>query len=267
MPKILVIEDDEDVLEILSFIIGNAGYQVVTAYNGKQGLRQALSDRPDLIITDVLMPVMDGYTFYKKLKENRSTAIIPVLILTARGAMEDAFKLVGADDFLAKPFEDYVLLGKISRLLSRPTVLTPPPLPKKKERSYILIAGLYAEVTGSMERQLQEKRHFTKTVLSAAQVISQVLTFEPDILILNVQMAGNCCAEEIVRIIRTLPKFKKMIILLYSYVPVAKLGSQALHEQVTQIDQKRTACMSAGATDYIGEFPCYSFLDSVQRYL
>ena len=67
-PKILIVEDEEDVLEIISFMVENAGYQAITARNGQEGLAKALQERPQLIISDVLMPVMNGYELYKALK-------------------------------------------------------------------------------------------------------------------------------------------------------------------------------------------------------
>ena len=102
--KILIVEDEPDMQQMVQMRLEAAGYKVITANNGQEGLAKVNEELPDLIISDVLMPVMDGFTFYKELKAKKATEDIPVLILTARGKMEDSFKVMGADDFIAKPF-------------------------------------------------------------------------------------------------------------------------------------------------------------------
>lgn len=117
--RILVVEDEPQIRELIQARLESAGYTTLTAENGQEGLEQVKKVCPDLIITDVLMPVMDGFTFYKELKKTMTTARIPVLIVTARGKMEDTFKIVGADDFITKPFESQELVEKAGCLVNR----------------------------------------------------------------------------------------------------------------------------------------------------
>ncbi len=267
MPRILVVEDEADIRDVLKMIIGNAGYEVVTAANGREGLDAARRDPPDMIITDVLMPVMDGYEFYKRLKEDPRTAIIPVLVLTARGAMEETFRTLGADGFLAKPFEDHILLAKVSALLSRPAVLSPPVLPAKPLKRKILIAGVYAEAVRAMAARLEEKGHQARTVLAAADVISRVIIFEPDLVVMNVLTAGGCTAPEIIEGIHALAKYRETPVLVYSYFRMADLGSQSLQEQFHTLDSLITACLEAGALAYMGEYKDLTFWRKIEEYL
>ncbi len=102
MNKLLIVEDETGVADMLKITLQQAGYKVLTAANGKEGLEKAFTNQPDLIITDVLMPVMDGFVFLKELKKNKLTATLPVIVLTARGQMEDTFDVYGADAFLEK---------------------------------------------------------------------------------------------------------------------------------------------------------------------
>jgi len=97
--KILVVEDEDTLRKMLVLELESAGYEVHQAGDGEAALLLIKETLPDLIISDVLMPNMDGFTFYKELKKNKITSDIPVLILTARGKMEDSFRVVGADDF------------------------------------------------------------------------------------------------------------------------------------------------------------------------
>jgi len=268
MPKILIVEDEPDIQEVIQFIVENAGYQTIVANNGKEGLRKAIVERPDLIITDVVMPLMGGYEFYKKLKENKVTAIIPVLILTARGAMEESFNVIGADGFLAKPFEDYVLLSKVATLLSRPTVLTPESLPQGHQNTRkVLVCGVYPEIVSEIVSLLSEKKYQVKSAFSGGDVISKVVVFEPQILLLNIHMSQEPGSAEIIKVIHMLPKLKDMPILLYSYYRISDLGSQSLHEKALDVDRRQRECIACGATEYLGRYSEFDFIDKLKTYL
>lgn len=115
--KVLVVEDENIMAKLLENALTQNGYKVFVVSNGQEGLRAAKENKPDLIISDVMMPIMDGFAFYRELKANEVTADIPVLILTDKSQMEDSFGALGADDFIPKPFEPESLLLKVSRLL------------------------------------------------------------------------------------------------------------------------------------------------------
>lgn len=124
MPKkILVIEDEPDVIKILEHYLGTKGYSVTTAQDGQQGLDKLKKERPDLILLDVLMPVMDGFGFYKIIKKDAQFAQVPVVILTARGGMRGTFEALEVDDFIAKPFDADDLMGKVDNALRRRVLL------------------------------------------------------------------------------------------------------------------------------------------------
>ncbi len=113
--KILVIEDERFLLKNILKILRTEGFQVEGAENGAVGLQMALSERPDLIICDILMPELDGYGVLEALQKNPSTALIPFIFLTAkteRSEMRQGIEM-GADDYLTKPFEVDELLGAI----------------------------------------------------------------------------------------------------------------------------------------------------------
>lgn len=107
MPKkILVVDDEKDVLDLVQLIMEQEGYEVVTARNGDEALQRAAADKPDLMVLDVMMPDMDGFQVLKKLKEDDATADIPVVMLTAKDQDADVAKgwRIGADLYLKKPF-------------------------------------------------------------------------------------------------------------------------------------------------------------------
>ncbi len=119
MKKILIVEDEKDLVEVLSFRLEKLGFKVFSAFNGKSGLATAKQELPDLIILDVMLPVMDGYRVCKELKGDSSTSAIPIIMLTARALDTDAKigKDVGADDYMIKPFDDKDLIKRIQQLL------------------------------------------------------------------------------------------------------------------------------------------------------
>ena len=119
--KILVVDDEPSVLKVLKRRLESKNYEVITAEDGLEGLEKALEQRPDLVISDIMMPTMDGYTFIKKLKAKPGLSDVPILILTAKEKMQDLFLFEGikACDYIVKPFETEELLNKITQLLQR----------------------------------------------------------------------------------------------------------------------------------------------------
>jgi two-component system alkaline phosphatase synthesis response regulator PhoP len=124
--KILVIDDDPDLVDATSMILISKKYDVVTAYDGVEGLEQAIKEKPDLIVLDVMMPQKDGYTLCKELKADPDLRRIPVLLLTAVVSHISTTRFTQqmgmeteADDFIDKPVEPQVLVDRIEALLAR----------------------------------------------------------------------------------------------------------------------------------------------------
>src|SRR5215475_7933392 len=113
--RILVVDDEVRNVKLMEAILAPRGYTVITAYNGAEALQQVQWQRPDLILLDVMMPGMNGFEVCKILKDNADTRLIPVVIMTALGQVEDRIKGIeaGADDFLTKPVRRDELLARI----------------------------------------------------------------------------------------------------------------------------------------------------------
>lgn len=119
MKKILLIEDNIEIRENTSEILELDGYEVLTAENGKVGVDIAIRELPDLIICDIMMPVLDGYGVLHLLSKQEKTASIPFIFLTAKAERTDFRKGMdmGADDYITKPFDDDILKAKVETLL------------------------------------------------------------------------------------------------------------------------------------------------------
>jgi two-component system phosphate regulon response regulator PhoB len=120
-PKILVVDDEPDALEILGFKLKEAGYQALFAKDGTRAIAVARDERPALIVLDLMLPEVDGLEVCKILRRDPATAMIPILMLTARASeMDRVIGLeLGADDYVTKPFSPRELVLRIKKLLSR----------------------------------------------------------------------------------------------------------------------------------------------------
>ena len=119
--KILVVEDEKNILELLKYNLEQEGYKVLTAVRGDLGVELARKEKPDLVLLDLMLPVMDGLEICKVLKQDYKTASMPIIMLTAKG--EESDKVIGlelgADDYMTKPFSPRELLARIKSVLRR----------------------------------------------------------------------------------------------------------------------------------------------------
>ncbi len=120
-PKILIADDEEDILKVVEKRLKIAGYDVVKARDGKEAIEYAVKEKPDLIVTDVTMPRMNGFEATKILRSKLETAVIPIIMLTGRQDEKSELKGLdaGADDYITKPFSSEKLLARIKMLLKR----------------------------------------------------------------------------------------------------------------------------------------------------
>ncbi len=120
-PKILVIEDERSLVEVLTYNLNREGFEVLTAYDGQDGLRQAQVKLPDLIVLDLMLPVKNGLDVCRELRQGTRTREIPIIMLTAKA--EESDQLIGfatgADDYVTKPYSLKVLIQRIKRELRR----------------------------------------------------------------------------------------------------------------------------------------------------
>jgi len=119
--RVLVVEDEPDILEVIEHNLRREGYRVLTAADGSEGLRLARRDAPDLVLLDVMLPGLDGVEVCRRLKEDPLTRPIPIIMVTARGDESDVVLGlgVGADDYVAKPFSPRELTARIKAVLRR----------------------------------------------------------------------------------------------------------------------------------------------------
>jgi len=141
-PKIMVVDDEPDALELIEFNLKQAGYDVVTAGDGAAALKKARSASPDLVILDIMLPEIDGFEVCKLLRRDPATAAIPILMLTARAAEIDRVLglELGGDDYVTKPFSPRELVLRVKKILERAAA------PAKSQRDNFTIGDLHIDV-------------------------------------------------------------------------------------------------------------------------
>ena len=114
--RILITDDQREFVEVMKTRFEKEGYEIATAYDGEECLKKVKAEPPDLIIMDITMPKMDGYTVVRGIKADEKIKDIPIIILTGRDQMEDIFKMEGVKEYVVKPFEYEDLLEKIKKI-------------------------------------------------------------------------------------------------------------------------------------------------------
>lgn len=117
--RALVVDDEKDILRLIEIKLKKAGFEVVTAHDGQEGLEKALAEKPDIMVVDVMMPRMDGYTVVSEVRQQLGSEAPVIILLTAKGQEADVVKGLtsGADDYIIKPFSPRELIARINVVL------------------------------------------------------------------------------------------------------------------------------------------------------
>jgi two-component system, OmpR family, response regulator VicR len=124
VPRILYVEDDPDILRLVTFMLGRKGFEVVGAMTGKDGLEQMRHLQPDLVLLDLMLPDMDGWDVYQQMKDDPELAKLPIIIVTARQQSLDkvlGLHLAKVREYISKPFGPQELLEAVQRVFKKDT--------------------------------------------------------------------------------------------------------------------------------------------------
>jgi two-component system, OmpR family, alkaline phosphatase synthesis response regulator PhoP len=119
--KVLAVDDEEDILELVRYNLGREGFEVLGAASGEQALKRARAEKPDVIVLDLMLPGIDGLDVARELKSDPQTRPIPIIMLTAKGEEADVVTglELGADDYITKPFSPRILTARLKAVLRR----------------------------------------------------------------------------------------------------------------------------------------------------
>uniref|UniRef100_B8HUS8 Response regulator receiver protein n=1 Tax=Cyanothece sp. (strain PCC 7425 / ATCC 29141) TaxID=395961 RepID=B8HUS8_CYAP4 len=202
MAKILVIEDEEPVRANLIELLDDHGYEVFGAENGLLGVMSALSVQPDLILCDVMMPELDGYGVLTALRQDPSTATIPLIFLTAKADKSDIREGMdlGADDYLTKPFTSAELLSSIAVRLEKQAAIA-----HQYQREQEKASETYHKLE-ELEQSLQGLRNF----FSKLNMLIYVLKQSPQSTTSSLEVLEQECALELA-LLNRVPQLQWML--------------------------------------------------------
>ena len=196
--RILVVDDEPDITALVAYHLAKASYRVTTAANGRDALRAAREERPDLIILDLMLPGLSGYEVLAELRRQDETREIGVIVLTARKDEPDRIKglSLGADDYLPKPFsppELVLRVGAVLRRLAAPAIasgglLAAGSIALDKTAHQATVNGREIELTATEFRLLRTLMERQGRVQSRAQLLEMVWQAQPDIQTRTVDM-------------------------------------------------------------------------------
>ena len=170
--KILVVDDEPDIIEILSIRLRTAGFEVSSAKNGEEAVAKAKSEKPLVIIMDVMMPVMSGFEALQKIRQDPGTKNIPVIVLSSKGGMKDFFADMHGVEFMQKPFDFEVLMSRIEALVGGVQA-------RAKQLKRIVLAGV-EDLLVSKVRSFLGGLHFEVfTALNEANAVLLIKNMRP----------------------------------------------------------------------------------------
>ncbi|GAB6157491.1 response regulator [Desulfotomaculum varum] len=190
MAKILVVDDETNILELIKFNLEKDGHQVLTSTSGEEGLRLVRSELPDLVILDVMLPEPDGLEICKRLRHDPATALVPILMVSARGETLDRVVglEMGADDYIAKPFSPRELVARVKATLRRAKHDQPAlssgqklrcgPIELDTEKFQVAVAGQLVNFTPKEFKLLKILMSHPGKVFTREQLLDRVWGFD-----------------------------------------------------------------------------------------
>ncbi len=261
--KILIIEDERETAQITETLLKKRGFETSIAPNGLLGFEMAKRNSPDLIIADALMPGLDGFNFYKKLKTDDETLNIPVLIVSGRSHMEDSFNVVGVEGFMAKPFSPQEMIDKINTIFD--TIHAKQSTIRKvaqKATKTVLIIGGKMNVIRKMVEQTEKAGYRIDFAITKSDALAKTIHWDPDIIFIDTVLNG-VKAYELTKLLRELPQAEGKPIIGFSFGEAAKQVNKRDLAFIIEINE----LLKAGATNYIGTYDDYSYVKTLAKFL
>lgn len=253
---ILLAEDDRSSALLVKTILQKHGYHVLLAGNGLEAL-QIIDKHPvDLVVTDVVMPHMDGVDLYDALKKRENTQHLPIIIITDKQVFKDSFAALGVEYFVPKSSDTNILLDKIKHINADV---------QKKEYRKILVSGSSRLAIEQMRKILVARKYLVATADNSLDTLNKAFLMSPHIILLDLRMSDHAQTQEVIRGLRCFHSFHNTRILTYVYLSPEEMTNAAVHWQIIQ--NEASLCAEMGATKFIGNFSQATFLDSLQEYI
>lgn len=256
--RILIIDDEADLVRFMGYRLAVADFEPLTALNGKEGLRILNEKEIDLVITDIVMPEMDGYALCKHMKSSTTLARLPIIVSTAYPEREKEFRALGVEEYMIKPIGPQKLIDTIERLLSR----------HAHERKHKIVL-FEKDITPDVKMAISQFKDMgfkldVEYIQDTSDIIQEVLRTKPDIFIMDAVQAQTQ-APEIIRQLRGFVIIRDMAIFIYSSLPVEQKQNKKWKKKVAG-DSIIKQCLDAGATRFVNPWNRETFLSVLLEY-
>ena len=210
--RVLVVDDDEALLKVLSDFLTFRGFDVGVAESGEEGLEKIAANRPDIILLDISMPGMGGLGFLKRIMSSNGALQYPVLVFTARTMMEDYFRGIPVDGFIAKPCDESELVSKIHEILEKH---------KKAARKTILVGEDDRMVADRLVRVFRDAGFEVETAATGPEVLEKAAVCLPDAVLVK-QMLSGMNGNAVASVLQAMPRTQSIPVVLYDSSHVVK---------------------------------------------
>jgi len=249
--KILIVEDEATTRTLLTMQLEKAGYQVFQAEDGVAGYQLAKTIKPDLIISDILMPQMDGNELMKKLRESEFGKNVLFMVLSARTQMQDYFEMMKADDFIAKPFQEDDLLTRVDQVLKR--------LRKDRQAEEEQTALANKKKVLILDNENQEYEKFKKILMdnkyevdvsqTVEECLETAITFKPNLVALRFLIEG-INGDKMIKALKEISSIRDVPYVVYS-------------RKIRGWEEKKV--LEAGGASFIGEVTEDKLLEAINK--
>jgi CheY-like chemotaxis protein len=254
MPKRILIADDEPtVVALARQKLQAQGYFVDTARNGKEAWDILQKTAVDLVVTDVVMPVMDGVDLYKEIKKTPRLANIPIVIITDNRIFRESFQALGVEHFIPKPLDAEKLIHKVDYIFTCADL--------ERKNKQVLLLGADQTVNKGMATILQEHGCIVGASLDPIEFLSNCLILMPKVVLIDMLVKGDVPGRDVIRALRCFSRLSGMDIFIYTQFSPEDVGSM---QGIEELRQAKNDCMEAGASKYIGRFTPTTFWDMVR---
>lgn len=249
--KILIVEDEATTRTLIAVQLEKAGYQVFQAEDGVAGYQLAKTVKPDLIISDILMPQMDGNELMKKLRESEFGKNVLFIVLSARTQMQDYFEMMKADGFISKPFQGEDLLAKVDKVLDRlrkerQTEEEQTTLANKKK---VLILDNEDEEYKKFEKILIDNKYQVNVSKSLEECLETAISFKPNLVALRF-LIGGINGDKMIKTLKEISSIRNVPYVVYS-------------RKIRGWEEKKI--LDAGGACFIGEVNEEKLLNAIDK--
>lgn len=253
--NILLVEDDRGTTLLAKNHLKSKGYLVHTAINGLEALKILASYPIDLIITDVVMPEMDGVDLYEAVKKDPLTSSIPVIISTDKKVFKESFATLGVSNFIEKTSNLDILVEKINYVEHD--------VEKIKRFSKILVTGNQPIALERMEVALNGVQYLAATARTSSEIMAKALAMVPKAIFIDVLFQDSIPSHELIKALRCFNSVANTKIITYSFFIPEDIGLDAA--TVEKLETAINLCSKAGSGEYMGRFVQKSFLQKINN--